>query len=362
MKTALLIALIWALATPAASQDLLQAQLQRRSWDGFLRAGEDGASEAELIFVNLLTGETRSSAIRGERFALAANGLIYYDSDEGIAKLAKVEGGPRPHPFIKTAAGGQRVDWLVSADGQGVVWTVTGQLDGGGLLTSVFLADAAGSEIRELLTYGPRDGIQLAPVAFSADGGAIYMEVQTVGAPETAPYTRRSGLFALALSEAGAQTRALPVDQSCYCAVGFNAGLMLRLLPASQSHGWELEVIELATGDSRRIPAIEDINYDAAGNILVSPDGTRAAYALTRLGDAEADLHSVIVLADLEQGRQAIVSGSLPYPLKPLHFTEEGRALVFVAENGGGTWKLDLADGRLLQLAEAAYLGRLTDS
>lgn len=364
MKPLPLVILILLLAMRSYSQDVIQPELQQHRWDVFTKGNAENPSLTDLIFIDLLSGERSTLSATGERYTLTDSGVIFFDTNERQVKVAKADGIIRDHPFITVNAETRRVDWAVSEDQDRIVWTVSRQVEDGRLITATWLADVAGTEIRELLVYGPRDGIQLLPIGFGAGGSEIYMEAHAFGSEGLSPYTRRTGLFALALAEAKLSTRALPGDQSCYCAVGFGANLMLRLAPNRELSGLDVEIYPLDGGAPQVIPALSRGNYSAGGNILLSADGKQAVYALSQVGEGADELdetRTVLIHVDIENGRQRIASSPIPGPIRPLSFAEDNRVALFTLGQHDATWKLDLEDGRLVEVADALYLGQIGD-
>jgi len=364
MKPFPLVILILLLTIPSYSQDLAQPELQQHSWDVFIKRNAENPSQTDVIFIDLLSGDQSALSASGERFTLTKGGVIFFDTIERQVKLTKVDGIIRDHPFINANSETQRVDWAVSEDKDQILWTVSRRVEGGGLITATWLADVAGTEIRELLVYGPRDGILLLPIGFGADRREVFMEARVQGSEGLSPYRRRTGLFALALAEEELVTRALPGDQTCYCAVGFGANLMLRLAPNRELNGLDVEIYDLDGSERQVIPALSRGNYSEGGNILISADGKGAVYALSQVSErgAEQDeLRTVLVHVDIENGRQRIASSPIPGPITPLSFGEENRVALVALGQIDATWKVDLEDGRLVEVAEAIYLGQIGD-
>ena len=364
MKSFFVIILALLLTAPALSQDEALPPSQRRSWDVFLRRGGGDPPQTELIFIDLLSGDQSSARAAGERFTLTESGVIFYESATRKVKLAKADGLIRDHPFINLTAQTQSVAWAVSDDKERIAWSISRGVDDGALATAVWLADVAGAEIRELLVYGPRDGIRLLPIGFGAEADEIIMEAQAGGMVDSGLYTRRTGLFALAILEGELVTRALPGDQSCYCAVAFGANLMLRLAPNRESGGLDVEIHPLDGGDKQVIPTLTRGNYSEGGNIIISDDGKQALYALSQVskGAGERDeIRTVLVHVDIENGGQRILSGPIAGAVRPLGFSEESGTALLALEQSGSTAKIDLAEGALLNVADAVYLGRIDD-
>lgn len=362
MKSILIVILALLQAVLAFGQDSAQPELQLHSWDVFTRRNAENASQTDVIFIDLLSGDQTTLSATGERFTLADTGVIFFDIAERQVKLGKADGVIRDHPFINLTAESHRVDWAVSRDKAWIVWSISRREEDGQLITAIWLADVAGTEIRELLVYGPRDGIQLRPISFGEDQSEIFMEALAHDSEESEIYTRRTGLFALALVGDELVTRALPGDQTCFCAVGFGANRMLRLAPNRASHGLDVEIYALDSGEKQIIPALSRGNYREGGNILISADGKKAVYALSQvreLAGERDDIRSVLVHVDIENGRQRIAGSPIAGTIRPLGFSERNQAALVAAEQSGETLKVELESGRLATVADAIYLGQI---
>ncbi|MCY3917015.1 MAG: hypothetical protein OXG49_13475 [Chloroflexi bacterium] len=362
MKSILIVMLALLPAWTAFGQDSAQPEPQLRSWDVFTRGNAENASQTVVIFIDLLSGDQSTLSATGERFTLATTGVIYFDIAERQVKLGKADGVIRDHPFINLTAESHRVDWAVSNDKEWIVWSISRREEDGQLITATWLSDVAGTEIRELLVYGPRDGIQLRPISFGEDQSEIFMEALALGSEESGIYRRRTGLFALALVEGELVTRALPGDQTCFCAIGFGANRMLRLTPNRATNGLDVEIYALDSGEKQTIPALSRGNYSEGGNILISADGKQAVYALSQvreLAGEQDEIRSVLVHVDIENGRQRIASSPIAGTIRPLGFSERSRAALVAAEQSGATLKVELEDGRLVTVADAIYLGQI---
>ena len=362
MKTFLIVTLALLQTVLAFGQDNAQPELQLHSWDVFTRRNAENAAQTDVIFIDLLSGDQSTLSTTGERFTLVNNGVIFLDTAERQVKLGKADGVIRDHAFINLTADSHRVDWAISNDKEWIVWSISRQVEDGQLITATWLADIAGTEIRELLVYGPRDGIQLRPIGFGEDQSEIFMEAMALGSEGSGIYTRRTGLFALALVEDELVTRALPGDQTCFCAVGFGANRMLRLAPNRASHGLDVDIYAFDSGEKQTIPALSRGNYSEGGNILVGADGKNAVYALSQVRKVEGEMdeiRSILVHLDIENGRQRIASSPIAGPIRPLSFSAHNRAAIVAAEQSGQTLKVELEGGRLVTVADAIYLGQI---
>lgn len=361
LRLLLLFTLITLFVGAVSGQAELSPEAQSASWKVFLQHDDAGSASTLVTFVDLLTGAVTAVETTGERHTLIDGAVLYFDHIDGQVKLAKPDGIIRDHPFIVLRPADQRVDWAVSADGKRVAWALSSKNAQGQLTTSIQLADAAGTDIRELLVYGPRAGVRLAPVAFSAGGATLYIEVQAE-ATAAAPYTKRGGLFALNVDEANPTTQMLPGDQSCYCAVAFGGDIMLRLVSSEAAGGIALEIYALGSGARRVAPAVSRGNYNEAGNILISPDGTLAVYALSQanaLATSLEEIRSVLVLADLQNARQMVFNHPMTDRARPVRWTEDNSAIIFTQSGAGETWKIQVDNGTAIKISDSAYLGML---
>lgn len=348
----------------AFGQDASGLGVQGHSWDVFLRADSSSPGETDVIFVDLLTGESSSVSTAGERYTLLDDAVLYFDVADQQVKLIRPDGVIREHPFITMTNADYRLDWTVSHDRRQIAWAVSHRSADQQLTTFIMLADHSGSRIRQLLAYGPREGIRLLPVAFGADGTTLYIDVHADGAELAAPYTMRSNMFLLDFSGQGVATRLLPGAAPCFCAVGFGKDLMLRLAPSGEPDSTQVEIYNIQSGAARVIAPVSRGDYDEAGNVLLSPDDSLAIYALTRASGfraAEQELRTVLVLADTVNARQRVLGGAVPALARPIMWTEDKSAVLFALEGRAGTWKLQLDDGGAIKVADATYLGMLNE-
>ena len=363
MLRRLLLALISTLAvTVVTGQADLQPGFSSQAWEVFLRHDAAAPSETLVLFVDLLTGATTSAATSGERHTLIGDAVIYFDSEQRQVKLVKQDGIIRDHPYISLREADEHIDWAVADAGDLIAFATASSADEDQMTTRLMLADAAGMEARELLVYGPKPGIRLIPIAFSSDNETLYVEVHAQGTAEASAYQQRSGVFALDLNTEHIRTRALPGDQTCFCAVGFGRDVMLRLVSREDSPGLALEIYDLRDGSLRTAPPVALGSYDQAGNILVSPDGALAVYALSQVsGWASADkaINSVIVVADLEAARQMVVNFPMSALARPLEWTEDNSAILLTQTGISGAWKMQVDNGATVMVADGVYLGRI---
>ena len=348
-----------------SAQDALGLAVQGRGRDVFMRPHSDNSAETEIVFVDLLTGETTSVVTTGERYTLLQDAVLYFDLSDRQVKRISPDGEIRNHSFIKMTSADYRLDWTISDDRQLIAWALSQRSADQKLTTTIRLADPAGSQIRQLIAYGPRAGIRLLPVAFGADGNRLYIDVHADGADSLSPYPRRSNLFMLDFGGAGVATRQLPGESACFCAVGFGNGVMLRLAPSGEPDSTQVEIYDIDTGAARVIAPVSRGDYDKSGNVLVSPDDSFAVYALTRTSSLRAsaeEARTVLVLADIENARQSVIGSPMHKFARPIMWTEDNSAVLFTQAGSPATWKFQLEEGRAKKVASATYLGRLSES
>ena len=331
----------------------LTAQKAPRSWDVFIE------QQTRLIFLDVLTGETVAFNTAGERYTLLGGGVLYFDISDGQVKLAAPGGNIQQHPFITISSDAERVDWAVSSDRQAIAWTLTRRNADGALMTATFAADADGTAIREVLADGPREGLRVLPIALSDDRDELYMDVHPDGM-SAAPYIQYASLFALDL--ATGEIRTLPGEPACLlCAAGFGGDVFLRLPPDDSGQGVEVRIYSLQDGGARAIPAMPQEGGAEAGGVLISFDGSLAVYALSQRRDDGA-VRSVFMRVNLHTLEQAIFGVPMAGFVHPLGWTEDKSAILFTNERRDGTWKISLAGGGPVKVANATYLGHLRGS
>ncbi|MCY4021107.1 MAG: hypothetical protein OXG39_16985 [Chloroflexi bacterium] len=346
-------------SAPLSAQDTALPEAEQPGWDVFLRKDEADTT-AELVFINILTGEMNSRSIAGERFTLLGKAVIYYDLDENQVKQVAPDTSIRDHPFLSKSADTERVDWLVFGGGQAIAWTVTRRGDGGTLSTSTYVSDVDGADGREVLVDGPREGVRVLPVAFSAATNELIMEAHPDGISEHFSYTQYAGLFALSLADGA--LRQLPDESGCYCAAGFGDQVLLRFPPSSRGDGVEVKVYSLDGSQKMAIESAAPAGFTAPGEALVGADDNLALYVVSQVpmqGAAADETRSVFVLADLQTLEQSLVSNPFTGLARRVAWTEDYAAVLFTNDQQLGTWKLRLSDGKISELASALYLGSL---
>ena len=342
------------------AQDTVTSDAESQSWDVFVKYNDSQSGTAELVFFNLLTGEATSISSSGERFTLVDEGVIYFDRGEKQVKFVAADGRVSDHGLMNMPADALRIDWIVSDDRQTIAWTVTHSNQDNRLLTRTMIADSGGGDVREILTDGPWIDSRVLPVAFSATKDELYMDAHPDGISEYEAYSIHANLFSVNLSDGS--LRLLPNESRCFCSTVIRNDLLLQLMPSPEFDGVQVRLDHISGGASRIIPAIPHNGFFNAGNLLPNPDGTHAVYVLSQersLSQPDNIPQSIIVLADLEAMEQSVVGEPVNGLLFPFGWSEGNAAVLFTDESESRTWKLDLSNGTISEVAAARYLGRL---
>jgi hypothetical protein len=328
-------------------------------WQVFVNRSSDSGGLARLTFLNSLTGAQKHHEVTGERFTPFGDGVLYFDPLARRVMWLEPESQPAPHPFVSLPDDALRVDWIVDERQARIAWTIT-RPNAEGLVTTTEIARRDGTERGVVLRDGPRLGIRALPVAFSADQTQLIMDAQPDGLAPFVAYEQFGGLFRVFLDDGSLE--ALPDEPSCYCGAGFRGDLFLRLALTADQRGFDLRVYNLQRGTEGRILANRLLNYTQAGEILISPDGRLAVYALARVenfGTNSQAIETVFMLADLLNGSQRPLSNPITTYVHPLAWTDDNSAILLTSPQQDGTWKLQLADGRLRRVASATLIGWL---
>jgi hypothetical protein len=332
----------------------------------FLQRSVDPTGLDRLIFVDGFTGAETTLDVYGERYQTTSEHVMYFDTSRRQVMLAAPDGSTRPHPFISSTAQTRRVDWLLSSDGGIVAWTLTNSDEFGRLTTVTSVASADGSNTRQVLTDGPRaDGLRALPLAFNAERTILYMDLHPDGLSSFMPISQYAGLFALELESGSVTPLPGEEERGCLCGAGIGEGQLLRMGLSEDQVGYDLRIYNLVAGAERTteplaVPRFR--NYTLAGDVLVSPDGTRAIYSLAQVISANAaqpTVRVIFVLVDLQALTQQTLTDPVLTFLRPVAWTDNNTAVLFTSPTQDGTWKLQLTDGSLPRIAEAAYVGTL---
>lgn len=328
-------------------------------WQVFVSRNIDASGQDRLTFLNLATGEETTAHVYGERFTVVGDGVLFYAAGEARVRVAQPNGLVGDHPFIQPQANTRRVDWLVSPDGARIAWTLTaGNADA--LSTVTMVAAIDGDDARQVLVDGPRDGIRALPIAFSPDGATLYMDYQPDSIGELTPFRQYAGLFAVDI--ASGNSSMLPGEPGCFCGGGVGAGKFLRMALTSDLRGYDVHLYDLPDSPPTIISALNLVGFTQAGDVLVSPDGANAVYALAQVsgfGTPGMTVRTVFVRVDLAERTQTALTQPLTTFVRPVAWTADNHAVLLTSPTVDGTWKISLTDGNLVRVAGATYVGMI---
>jgi len=331
------------------------------TWEVYVEQSIDDTGLDRLSFINVLTGEITNFEIYGERYTPIDNRVLYYDYIANQVMQITPDGTNIPHPFIQMDLNARRIDWVVSTDARTIAWTLTyGTNDA--LTTISYMATAEGANRREVLRDGPLSGLRAFPVAFSLDNSILYMDTQPDGIGRFVAYTQYAGLYALDI--ATGDVIPLPDEPACFCGAGIRADKFLRLRLTDDLNGFDVNIYDLATDLAVTISALRLTNYTQAGDILISPDGTLAVYALSQIEEFATPnqrIETVFMLVDLLGMTQATLTSPITTYVHPVAWTENNTAIIFTSPQLNGTWKINLTDGALVKVANVNFIGTLQD-
>jgi hypothetical protein len=365
-KSLALVALLaWLLAgMPVSADEQMPREddIRNHPWYVFLQRDLAGGGADQLIFVDMLTGEEITIAVSGERYTLLRRSVLFFDRASRRVMLATPFGDLVEHPFVQLDEDARRVDWIVAADHSQIAWTLTYDDEGGQMRTVTHIANIDGGDRREILTDGPFDDARALPVEAGENFSTIYLDGYHLDNIEQfTPFNQYASIYAL--DTATGDYDLLPDEPSnCLCGAAISKGLFLRLRLSSDLQGFDLHVYDLAGRVPHIIPAVQVSNYNTGGDILISPDGTRAVYALARVsnfGTAQQSIQTVFVLVDLRMMTQETLTSPITTFVRPVEWTEDNSAIILTSPARDGTWKITLADRQLERIAEATYLGTL---
>lgn len=334
-------------ANPTTAQDNAPYQV-------FVTRGGDGS---RLTFVNMLTGQEINTAVTGERFTILRDGVLYFDRAANRVKIATPQGDIIDHPFIQPTPEARRIDWLVTPNYRRIAWTVTTGTSNA-LTTTTTIANIDGTDPLTILIDGTRDGIRAMPIAFNPEETHLYMDYQPDTIGDLTPYRQYAGLFSVDL--ATGETEMLPNEPGCFCGAGVDAGQFLRLAVSADLAGFAVNITNLQNGATHTIPALARSGYTQSGDVILSPDGEKAVYALAQVrnfGSPQQEIHSIFVLVDLVNNQQTALTEPITTFVRPIAWTEQNSAILFTSPTLDGTWKVSLDNGALIKVANATYIG-----
>ncbi len=320
-----------------------------------------GTNTAQIYFMDPLTGLSTVARVEsGRNFALLGDYVLYEKLRTGAVMRVNPDGTLEPHSFIRRAVDTVALDWVTSPDGQAVAWTTVNAAGE----SAAFIAWADGSDLRQLPLLPEMEGRALYPLALLEGRTLFFFDLaHPVRADETAtPYALYHHLAEYSVTSE--MIFPLPGEPNCPCGAALTSdGRILARLEASGGRGpFALHVWDLPSGADIVIPAPQ-IALRQAGDLLLNANGTFAVYSAATGVDVEAGLlpeQYALVLVDVVGRTQQIVLPAGPERFRPLAFIDKNSALLLTNVQTGGTYKLALNDGTLLQVSDRRYLGAIT--
>lgn len=329
-------------------------------------APPDGqAGLARVYFIQTVTGDVLSADVRGERFTLVGEYLLYEDPDTKALYRLWPDGRTEQHPFIQPAPQTERIDWVVSPDRLWIAWMMTNRQPDGQLQSVTTLAQRDGTRPEIILTDGPDAFVRAVPIALT-DTRVFFFDRQPQGVEGYFFYPAYASVYRLDTQAGVMSPELLPFEPNCYCGAGLSpdGNTFARLEQVGSGGGYDVRVWDLAARVDRFAPTLDPI-YQAAGAVLVSPDGKHVIYSLANnltIDSAGSGTERfMLAVMDVDSGlqRAALASPTLA-PLLPVRWTEENVGVLLVNPRQDGTWKLDVTTGEIRQVATATYIGTLS--
>ncbi|MDZ4671292.1 MAG: hypothetical protein SH821_10520 [Phototrophicales bacterium] len=314
-----------------------------------------------LLFIHMGTGETTQLDLYGERYTPFGGEILYFDRQTNQMMLANVDGTTRPHPFMQLPPDADRIDWTVSEDGRMLAWTTAWRNTLGQLSTITMVANADGANMREVFRDIDlaSDNLRALPIRFSEDLGTLYMDKHPDGINPYLFFSQYVALFGLDLIDG--TTQSLPDEfGNCICGAAIEEGLFLRLRLTDDLQGFDLYLYDLATNSKITFPQLRRTGYNTGGDILISPDGKLAVYALasvTPRPNQDPLTETVFVLVDFDAQTQTVLTSPVQTFIRPVAWTEDNSAILFTSPQDNGTWKVVLSNGRLNRVAQTTFIG-----
>lgn len=348
----------WGAASIAAQGDLGGA------FEVYVMRTPPGGTEglARLIFIDMVTGDPTTTDVRGDRFTIVGDYVLYQDPGTQVVFRAWPDGRTEPHPFIQPAPGTVRLDWVVSPNRQWIAWTLADRVENDELQTVTTLTRADGTNPRVIMMDGPDAFLQVVPMALTNEG-IFFFDRQPQGVGGYFFYPQYASIHRLDTDAEVPVPELLPFEPNCFCGAGLSANgqYFARLERLSDAGGYDVRLWDLPAGVDVEAPSLA-VTYQTAGAVLVSPDGRRVVYSLANnltIDSAESGRERfmlAVVDRDSESQRPALFNQFL-VPLLPVAWTEDGGGVILINPRQDGTWKLILETGEVRQVAGGTLVG-----
>jgi hypothetical protein len=318
---------------------------------------QTGASE--IYFMDILSGLSAVATVyRGTDFTLLGQYVLFEDPFTKAIMRANVDGSVERHPFIQRESDDIRsIQWVVSPDRQSVAWVTVNNAG----QSSVFVAAADGGDLRQLPIESPEAGLMIEPVALS-NGRTVFLydSEHPITPLFISPFPVYTHINRYNITQELFEP--LGGEPNCPCGASLaEEGRIFVRLEALQGEGpFDLRVWDLPSGGDFSIAA-PTLTHRRAGNLILNPVGTLAAYSTAMEPSVEGETVNeyALVVVDVVMQRQTIAVPPGPDLYTPIAFIDDDSALMLASPNG--TYKLTLADNSLQQVATATYLGSFAE-
>lgn len=341
-----------------------QDDVRNHPFSVFVESNIDATGLDRLLFVDMLTGETTDLTIYGERYTIYDQAVLFYDYAARQMRLATPDGTTQDHPFIQMRADIQRVDWVVSEDRNQIAWTLTGTDAQARLETTTFISDADGTTIREVYTSvdEANRNTRAMPIALDTQNNRLYMDLQPDRIREFTPFKLYAQLFSVDLTTG--EMTILPGEAGrCLCGADVRRNTFIRPRLTDDLQAYDIVLHDLNAQVSEVLPALRFNTRYETGDIIIAPDGDRAIYTLSSIedfGQPNESINTLFILVDLNaRTHQPLIQQPIRTFVIPAGWSDDSSALLLANPNQNGTWKINIADGRLERIADATYIGQL---
>jgi hypothetical protein len=320
----------------------------------------------ELIFLDGVSGIQRRVPVTGERFTVYQDGIMYFDVIARQVVFVRRDGVIEPHPFVQMPITAKRIDWVIAQDHSMIAWTVTSTNAQDQLTTQTFVADITGENRRSVWsqTDTNNSGLRALPISFSPDKATLYMDNHPDGISDFVIFKQYVAVFGLDIQTGRTELLAGERGSSCICGAGISAGMFLRLRLSIESGHFDATLYNLNADTQDTLNRLNlTSDYDTSGDVLISPDGLSAVYALARVSDLNQStqhIETMFVLVDtVNRTQRALTTTPITQFVRPLTWTEDNSAVIFTSPQQNGTWKINITTGQLDRIATASYIGMI---
>src|SRR5690606_239791 len=115
-------------------------------------------------------------------------------------------------------------------------------------------------------------------------------------------------------------------EPGCFCGGGVGGGKFLRMALTSDLRGYDAHIYDLPDGPRSTVDALNLVGFTQAGDVLVSPDGAAAVYALAQVsnfGTPAMTIRTVFVRVDLDARTQSALTQPVTTFVRPVAWTDD---------------------------------------